>query len=260
MKPNRLQQALAERGSAVGHMIMEFGTRGVAKILATTPLDFVVIDMEHTGFDTGHIADLCAWFKATDIAPFVRIPQNLYHFCARTLDAGALGIMVANVENAEQAKAIVDACKYAPMGKRGIALGTAHSDYLVPDPVSYFERANQNTTVITMIESPSGLANLDAIASTPGVDVLWVGHYDLSSAMGIPGQFQHPEFLGALAAVVAASARHGKVAAIQPGNPEQAKQWHGIGFRILSWSADLAVYRNAVNAGVTELKNLLGPL
>jgi len=258
MKPNRLQQALTARGSAVGTMIMEFGTRGVAKILASTPVDFVMIDMEHTGFDTAHVADLCAWFKATDIAPFVRIPQNLYHFCARTLDAGALGIMVANVENAEQAKAIVDACKYAPMGKRGIALGTAHSDYLVPDPVGYFARANENTTVITMIESPSGLANLEAIAATPGVDVLWVGHYDLSSAMGIPGEFQHPDFLGALAAVVAAAARHGKVAAIQPGNSAQAKQWHDIGFRILSWSVDLAVYRNAVNAGVTELKQLLG--
>ncbi|MCA2969427.1 MAG: aldolase [Acidobacteriaceae bacterium] len=258
MKPNRLQQALAARGSAVGTMIMEFGTRGVAKILASTPVDFVMIDMEHTGFDTSHVADLCAWFKATDIAPFVRIPQNLYHFCARTLDAGALGIMVANVENAEQAKAIVDACKYAPMGKRGIALGTAHSDYLVPDPVGYFARANENTTVITMIESPSGLANLDAIAATPGVDVLWVGHYDLSSAMGIPGEFQHPDFLAALAAVVAAAARHGKVAAIQPGNAAQAKQWHEIGFRILSWSVDLAVYRNAVNAGVTELQELLG--
>jgi 2-dehydro-3-deoxyglucarate aldolase/4-hydroxy-2-oxoheptanedioate aldolase len=144
------------------------------------------------------------------------------------------------------------------MGKRGIALGTAHSDYLVPDPVGYFARANENTTVITMIESPSGLANLDAIAATPGVDVLWVGHYDLSSAMGIPGEFQHPDFLAALAAVVAAAARHGKVAAIQPGNAEQAKQWHGIGFRILSWSVDLAVYRNAVNAGVTDLKALLG--
>lgn len=224
MKPNRLQQALAAHGSAVGTMIMEFGTRGVAKILASTPVDFVMIDMEHTGFDTSHVADLCAWFKATDIAPFVRIPQNLYHFCARTLDAGALGIMVANVENAEQAKAIVDACKYAPMGKRGIALGTAHSDYLVPDPVGYFARANENTTVITMIESPSGLANLEAIAATPGVDVLWVGHYDLSSAMGIPGEFQHPDFLAALAAVVAAAARHGKVAAIQPGNSAQAKQ------------------------------------
>ena len=258
MKPNRLQQALAAHGSAVGTMIMEFGTRGVAKILASTPVDFVMIDMEHTGFDTAHVADLCAWFKATDIAPFVRIPQNFYHFCARTLDAGALGIMVANVENAEQAKAIVDACKYAPMGKRGIALGTAHSDYLVPDPVGYFARANENTTVITMIESPSGLANLEAIAATPGVDVLWVGHYDLSSAMGIPGEFQHPDFLAALAAVVAAAARHGKVAAIQPGNSAQAKQWHDIGFRILSWSVDLAVYRNAVNAGVMELKQLLG--
>lgn len=257
MKPNRFQQALATRGSAVGTMIMEFGTRGIAKILSASEADFVVLDMEHTSFDAAHIGDLCAWLKATDIAPFVRVPQDLYHFCARTLDAGALGIMVANVESAAQAKAIVDACKYAPLGKRGIALGTAHSDYVVPSPKEYFNYANQNTTVIAMIESPAGLNNLDAIASTAGVDMLWVGHYDLTSNMGIAGEFQHPDFLAALASVTAAAKRHGKVAAIQPTNMDQARQWRAIGFQVLSYSIDIAIYRQAVSAGIASLNEIL---
>src|SRR5213592_2416284 len=153
MKQNRFQRVLREGGVPAGHMIMEFGTRGIAKILEAAGVDFVLIDMEHTGFDAERIADLVAWFKATDIAPFVRVPQGLYHFIARTMDAGALGVMVANVETGEQARSIVDAVKYAPLGKRGLGLGTAHNDYTAPPAAAYFAESNENTTVICLIES-----------------------------------------------------------------------------------------------------------
>lgn len=258
MKPNRMKASVAAKGTAVGHMISEFATRGIARIIATADPDFVMIDMEHTGFDTERIADLCAWFRQNDIAPFVRVPQGLYHFCARTLDAGALGIMVANVENGEHAKQIVNACKYAPLGHRGVALGGAHNDYAMPaDPVEYYNAANANTTVICMIESPNGLANLDAIAATEGVDVLWVGHFDLTTAMGIPAQFQHPDFLDALNNVVAAARKYGKQAGIQPSSAEQARQWKQIGFNVISWSVDFVVYKNALAAGVKGLRDIL---
>lgn len=257
MKPNKFKEAIAKTGTAAGHMISDFGTRNIARIVQSANPDFVMIDMEHTGYDTERIADLCAWFRATDIAPMVRIPQGLYHFCARTLDAGALGIMVANVETAAQAKEIVDACKYAPMGKRGVALGGAHNDFVMPDPVEYFRYANDNTTVVTMIESPAGLANADAIAATPGVDVLWVGHYDLTQAMGIPAQFQHPDFLAALRTVTTAAKRHGKQAGIQPGRAEDATQWHALGFNVISWGIDYAVYRTALTNGINEVRRIL---
>ena len=256
MKENRFQRVLREGGLPAGHMVMEFGSRGLAKILAAADVDFVIIDMEHTGFDSERIADLMAWFKATNIAPFVRVPQGLYHFIARTLDAGALGIMVANVETGEQAKFIVNAAKYAPMGNRGVGLGTAHNDYVRPDPKAYFEYANCNTTVICQIESTTGLRNLDSIAATDGVDVLWVGHYDLSQSMGIPGQFDHPEFQAALRSVVAAAGRHGKLTGIQPGDREQAENWLRAGFQILSWTTDVALYRATLQREIADLKRL----
>lgn len=256
MKPNRFQRILREGHMPKGHMIMEFGTRGIAKILEACGVDYVVIDMEHNGFDAEKIADLMAWFKATDIAPFVRVPQALYHFIARTLDAGALGIMVGNVETPEQARSIVDAVKYAPMGKRGVGLGTAHNDYIAPDPANYFEFANSNTTVICQIESVTGLSNLDAIASTAGVDVLWVGHFDLSTSMGIPGKFDQPGFRAALAQVVDAANRHGKIAAIQPGSMSQAQEWLGAGFHVLSWKTDIALYRAALKKELDDLARI----
>ena len=256
MKDNRFQRILREGGSPAGHMIMEFGTRGIARILEAAGVDFVIVDMEHTGFDAERIADLVAWFGATDITPFVRVPQGLYHFLARTMDAGALGVMVANVESGEQARAIVDAVKYAPLGKRGVGLGTAHTHYRQPDPQTYFDRANANTTVICQIESVQGVANLDAIASTPGVDVLWVGHFDLSQSMGIPAKFDDPRFCQALTRVVDAAHRHGRKAALQPGSLEQATQWRGMGFDLFSWKTDIAVYREALRKELDELRKL----
>ncbi len=253
MKENRLRGALVEGRIAVGHMISEFGTRGIARIVESAGVDFVVVDMEHTGFDADRIADLMAWFEATTVAPLVRVPQPLYHFLARTLDAGALGVMVANVESGEQARGIVHAVKYAPMGGRGIGLGTAHTGYVVPDPPAYFADANRSTTLICQIESTAGLGSLDAIASTEGVDILWVGHYDLTQSMGIPGQFENPDFLDALGRVVAAARRHGKAAGIQPANAGQARQWREIGFNVISWSNDIAVYRAALSAAVAAL-------
>jgi 2-dehydro-3-deoxyglucarate aldolase/4-hydroxy-2-oxoheptanedioate aldolase len=256
MKESRFQRILREGNSPAGHMIMEFGTRGIARILAAADLDFVVIDMEHTGFDADRIADLLSWFQATDITPFVRVPQGLYHFIARTMDAGALGVMVGNVETGEQAKSIVDAVKYAPAGKRGVGLGTAHTDYQQPDAQAYFDFANRNTTVICQIESEKGIANLDAIAATPGVDVLWVGHFDLSQSMGIPAKFQDPNFHKALAQVIETANRHGKLVAIQPGNLDQAREWRGMGFHFMSWKVDIALYREALRKEIAELRNL----
>jgi 2-dehydro-3-deoxyglucarate aldolase/4-hydroxy-2-oxoheptanedioate aldolase len=254
MKENRFRRVIAEGRIPVGHMIWEFGTRGIAKILESADLDFVLIDMEHSEFDTERVADLIAWFKATPIAPFVRVPQCLYHFLARVMDAGALGVMVGNVETREQAELIVRSVKYPPLGKRGVGLGCAHTDYVGPDPATYFRTANESSVIICQIESPIGLANLDAIASTEGVDVLWVGHMDLSTAMGIPADFQNPAFLDALAAVVAAARRYGKLAGIQPGSAEQADQWMGIGYNVISWKADTALFTTALRSEVAELR------
>ncbi|MEX2262753.1 MAG: aldolase/citrate lyase family protein [Bryobacteraceae bacterium] len=254
MKSNRFRQTVAAGQIPVGHMLMEFGTRGIAKILESANIDFVLVDMEHTGFDAERIADLMAWFKATPIAPFVRVPQSLYHFMARTMDAGALGVMVGNVETPEQARGVVNAVKYAPLGNRGLGLGTAHNDYVPPDTAAYLRFANENTTIICQIESTLGLKNVEAIAQTPGVDVLWVGHFDLTQSMGIPGQFQHPDFLAALRRVVEVARKHGRLAGIQPGNPPQADQWLEIGYNVISWGLDIAVYRNALISGVKDLR------
>lgn len=258
MKPNRFRQVVAAGRIPFGTMVWEFATRGIAQIVEAADLDFVLLDMEHSSIDVERIADLLAWFKATTITPIVRVPQGDYHFLARIMDAGALGAMVANVETAEQARMIVNAVKYAPLGHRGVGLGTSHTEYLSPDPVTYFREANDNTTVVCMIESPLGVANADAIAATPGVDVLWVGHFDLTQAMGIPAEFQHPRFLEAVRQVIATCRKYGKVAGINPAKAEQAEAWMQLGFNAISWSNDVLIYRDALRAAIQNLRATQG--
>ena len=254
MKQNRFRNVVAAGEIPVGHMIMEFGTRGIAKILESVDLDFVVYDMEHSGLEVERLFDLLAWSKGSPFTPFVRVPVGDYHFLARSMDAGALGVMVGNVETPEQARRIVASVKYAPTGKRGVALGTAHTDYVVPTPQEYLRDANDTGVVICQIESPTGVANAEAIATVPGVDCLWIGHFDLSTNLGIPGQFNNERFIGALRSTVQAGQKHGKLLGIQPGSPEQADEWIGLGFNVISWSSDIGVYRSALDSAVKSVR------
>lgn len=242
----------------VGHMVLEFGTRGIPQILELTGVDFAVVDMEHSGFTMADIADMMTWFKLTTVAPFVRVPQIQYHFIARALDAGALGIMVPDVKDRSEARAIVDAAKYSPLGKRGVGIGTANTDFKRVDPQEFMKYANDNTTIICQIESQAGLDNLEKIATTPGVDVLWVGQFDLSHSLGIAGQFQHPRFVDALKLVVDTARKHHLVACIQPGNKTQAQEWLELGFNAISYSGDFSLYMDALSQAVADVRSMTG--
>lgn len=256
MKPNRFTQVRAEGKVPVGQMLWESGSRGIARMMDACDLDFVIIDTEHAAFSSSDVADLMAWFSATTIAPFVRVAEIAYHLLARTMDSGALGVMVPNVKNADEARAIVDAVKYAPLGKRGIGLGGALTGYRGVNPAEFLTYSNENTTVICQIESVEGIENLEAIATTPGVDVLWVGHFDLTQSMGIPGQFHDRRFIDNLKRVVEACNRHNIGAGIQPGSIEQAREWLETGFNVISYSTEMAVYLTAMTQAVQQVRSL----
>jgi 2-keto-3-deoxy-L-rhamnonate aldolase RhmA len=254
MKENMCRRVMAEGKVAIGHMILEFNTRGMGRMLGVAGLDFVLIDMEHASFSTGEVANLIAWTHAGDVTPIVRVPQIEYHLIARILDAGALGVMVPNVKSGAEAKAIVDAVKYAPLGKRGVALGGALTAFQGVNPADFLDYSNRNTIVICQIESVEGLENLEAIATTPGVDILWVGHFDLTQSMGIPGQFDDPRFLDGLKRVAERAQAHGLKAGIQPSSVEQAQAWMALGYNVISYSSDFAVYLRALSEGVKQLR------
>jgi 2-dehydro-3-deoxyglucarate aldolase/4-hydroxy-2-oxoheptanedioate aldolase len=121
----------------------------------------------------------------------------------------------------------------------------------------YIRWANDNTTVICMIESPAGVERADEIASVAGLDALWVGHWDLTQFMGIPGQFGDRRFTEAVRRVIDTAHAHGLVCAIQPGNPEQLRQFVDMGFDVISCGGDFIVYREALAKAVANARDIM---
>ena len=175
-------------------MVFEFFTPGMAQIAAAAGAEFVLYDMEHSGAGIDTIKAQMAACRGLDIVPMVRVPTTQYHFIARCLDAGAMGIMVPMVESVAQARDIVSFTRYPPHGVRGAGFGVAHDDYEPGSPVDKIATANRRTLVIAQIETPRGADAVDEIAAIDGIDVLWLGHFDMTNFMGIPGQFTHPDF------------------------------------------------------------------
>ena len=124
-------------------------------------------------------------------------------------------------------------------------MGIAHDLYRAGD-ASFFAKANDETVVVLLLETEKAFQNLEEIISVPGVDVAWMGHYDLSVSMGIPAQFEHPRFLAAMDALVAACRRHGVAPGFLPSSPDLAVHWIGKGFRAISLGSDIGVYLDGV--------------
>jgi 2-dehydro-3-deoxyglucarate aldolase/4-hydroxy-2-oxoheptanedioate aldolase len=254
VKPNRIKRVLAEGGIALGTMVFEFGTTGIGRIVATTGADFVIFDMEHTGWSTETIKSLFASCGGTDLVPMARVPAAQYHLIARTLDVGAMGIMVPMVESEEQARLIAQSAKYPPAGRRGAAFGVAHDDYRGGDVAEKIRTANAEGLLIALIETVAGIEQVDRIAAVDGIDVLWIGHFDLTNSLGIPADFHHPSYLAAVEQVLNACRQHRKAAGFMVASPEEARAKLAQGFRCLAYWGDLWIYQQALSAALQRIR------
>lgn len=249
-----LRAKLAKGGTVLGQMAFEFFTPGLSQIMANAGCDFVILDTEHAGVGIDTIKSQVAYARGTGLAPLVRVTGTHYHLIAPMLDAGVHGIMVPMVETAEQARKIASWCRYRPEGVRGLAFGMPHDDYAGGDHVPKMKAANQRTLTIALIETVAGIDNVDAIMATPGIDVGWMGHYDLTNAMGIDGQFDHPRYKAAVKKLVQACTKHKKAAGFLCGDVKTGKQYLKAGFRMLCYGTDIGVFQGALAAGISGLK------
>ncbi|HET7056125.1 MAG TPA: aldolase/citrate lyase family protein [Thermomicrobiales bacterium] len=254
MRENRVKRALQNGERSLGTMVFEFPTTGIGRIIAEAGAEFVIYDMEHTGWSIETIRGLMASTRAADLVPMVRVPATEYHLIARPLDVGAMGLMIPMVETEAQARKIVDSAKYPPVGHRGAAFGVAHDDYTGGDILAKMASANEELLLIAQIETGTGVENADAIAGVEGIDCLWIGHFDLTNSLGIPGQFTHPTYLEAVDRVLAACDRHGKTPGIMAGSVADGEVELQQGFRALAYSGDLWLYQQALRSGLDALR------
>ena len=241
------RQRLKQGELLLGQMVLELFTPGIGPMLDASGLDFVIYDMEHGRCDIAMLEQMVASCRGSKIFPMTRVPDVGFAPLSRALDVGARGVMVPRVETRQQAEDIVSQLRYAPAGRRGVALGIAHDLYRPGGP-EFFAKANEEICVIVMVETVKAFENLDEIVSVPGVDIVWVGHYDLTVSMGIPTQFDHPRCLAAMDALLDSCSRHGVAPGFLPGTPEAAAHWIAKGFRVISLGTDFGVYIEAMRA------------
>jgi 2-keto-3-deoxy-L-rhamnonate aldolase RhmA len=230
-----------------GQMVLELFTSGIGPMLAAAGMEFVIFDMEHGRCDIALLAEMIAGCRGSSIVPMARVPDVHFQPLSRVLDLGARGVMVPRVETRAQAEEIVAQLKYAPAGRRGVAMGIAHDLYNAAGP-EFFTQANEEIIVILLLETAKAFENLDAIVSVPGVDIAWMGHYDLTVSLGIPAEFDHPLFLDAMNALIASCRRHNVAPGFLPATPQSAAHWIAKGFRALSLGSDIGIFQNGVRS------------
>jgi 2-keto-3-deoxy-L-rhamnonate aldolase RhmA len=251
-----LRQRLSDGGRAHGTMAFEFFTPGLIPLLQATGCEFVVLDMEHSGVDLDTIKTQIGIARGLDITVWVRVPEIRYAAIARVLDAGADGVMVPMLETVEQAEELVRAARYRPEGERGCAFGLGNDGYRAGDPEAAIRAANARITLIGLLETKKAVDNCEAIMRVPGLDVGWLGHFDLTNDMGITAQFDHPDFVAAAERVARACQAAGKTAATADANLDYLRAQVRRGYRLLGYSFDVVVMRNGYTQGFEALRAL----
>lgn len=253
MTSETLRSRLARGGTAFGTMVFEFNTLGVPRIVAAAGADFALIDLEHTGWGIEGIRPLLAAGGAQDVEMLVRVQGSARHLISPALDLGAQGVMVPMIDDSIEAERVVQAARFPPGGSRGF--GLLYPDQLEGGVGAAMRAADETTLVILQIETGAGLDHVEEIAATPGVDVLWVGQFDLSIALGVPGAFDDARETQAEDRVLAACAGAGIAAGVLVGSVDAARAMFARGFRMIALGSDIDLYGGALRSGLEALRS-----
>ena len=230
-----------------GAMIFEFFSPGIPIILKNAGCEFIIFDMEHGGLSLEQFKVLATISNSNQISPLIRIPEVSYNYVARALDLGASGIMAPMVNTAEEAMKVVKSSKYPPEGIRGAGFGFAHDNYNNQNPLKYIKKANDELINIIQIETKYGLENVESIAAIDGVDCLWVGHFDLTNFLGIPGDFTSSIYLNAIKRVVDAGKINKKSLGIMVNNNDELEMYSELGFNMIAVGTEMNILSRSIS-------------
>jgi len=246
VEANPVRAKLLRGETALGVMAFEFFTPGLAPLLAAAGAEFVLLDMEHSGAGIETIKAQVGFARAASIVPMVRVPAALHHLIAPILDVGALGIMAPLIETRAQAEALVAACRYRPQGRRGLAFGVAHDRYTAGGAPAKIVASNETILTIALIESATGVTAARDILAVEGIDMGWIGHYDLSDSLGCVEAFDDPRYRAAEAELKAAAVASGKPLGWVVANGTEARAAFTQGYKCVCIGHDAAVFRAAL--------------
>ncbi len=218
---NPARARMEKNEAALGAGIRHSRHPEIAGLMRAAGFDFLFIDLEHSTMSPDMAGQIGAAARSCGIAPIVRVPEYDHLMAGRILDGGALGIVMPHVENAAQAREIVDRQKFPPLGHRSTSGPIAQFDYLQTlNGREATAAVNESLLVVVMVETENAIAHADEIAAVEGVDVVMIGTGDLTSSLGLQGQFEHERILAAYETVLAACKKHKKWAGMGGVGPE----------------------------------------
>lgn len=258
LAPNRVLKKLRNGEVVLSVSLTPICSGKIAELLGLLGFDCLWIDMEHQDFSYDQVFEACLASRATGMEPMVRIRREGRHSCFRAFEAGATGIMVPHCMSAEDARGVVRDARFAPLGLRGMDGVEPSARYGLVGRKEYHEWANRETFVLLQIEDREAVEEIEAIAATPGIDVLFVGPGDLSQSYGHPGEMDHPLVQGAIARVAAAAEKAG-IAWGAPGiSPERARGLLAQGARFLNTTSLMGVMRKGFQESLEAYRAVLG--
>ena len=215
--------------------------------------DFVLLDMEHGPGTFENLQNLIRGANVAGVMPVVRVPRGTDIWIDQALDVGAGGVMIPQIDNAEQARIAVAAAKFSPRGNRGTCRFVRSAGYGAVPGARYFADA-QDTVVILQAEGRKAVENLDEILEVEGIDIIFVGPYDLSSSLGIIGQIDHPMVMEAIQDIVNRASKKGVKVGCFADSAESAARLRKMGVKFLGYSCDTAIFLNAAIADVAKYR------
>lgn len=251
MRENQLKRKL-KQGEVVLGTFVNCAYPAFIEICGIAGFDFAVIDLEHSPLSLLTAEDLCRAADCTGLAPMIRVGANDRLQIQRALDIGSAGVQVPQIETPEEARGAVSASKYAPLGTRGLSFNTRAGMYTAAGNIT--EQLNQESLVVVQVEGERGINNLDEIIAVPNIDVIFLGPYDLSQSLGIPGQVGDDRVMGLMEKAVGKIRQGGKAVGTFADNPDTAKKWIGLGVQYVAIGVDVAIFLRACQSLVKAIR------
>ena len=253
---NWVRRKVNKREATVG-CFLGLGSPHVAELLAHAGYDWLVLETEHSAVDVGLVEHMMMAVRTTETIPIVRVPTAEPIAIQRALDAGAMGILAPMVRTASEVQAIVDWTRYPPQGSRGF--GPLRASAYCQNSEDYFRTANDNILVAIILETKEAVDNLASIAAVPGLDVIFVGPFDLCLAHGLdPFQMPHPEVEEILELLLRHCTANGVAAGFGVGSPDELQFRLEQGFTFLSYGTDYNLLRGAASVGLDAFRDATG--
>lgn len=240
-----------KKGEPVIGLVVSVNNTEVAAYGAGLGFDFLWVEMEHAPISMETLRNMVLATRGLPAVPFARPPVNEVWTAKRLLDSGVLGVIFPFTRTAELARQAVAACKYPPAGLRGSGADLAQLRW--PAPEGYYDFADANVMVVAVVEDTLGLQNIDEIAATPGIDVIFIGTSDLSFSLGLRGRQEEPLLEEAVARIAKAARKHGKFLGRPGRNPAEIKRFQEQGFLFFMTGTELDLMASGANALLSPL-------